>query len=94
MKSLTEEQVTQFKRDGFLSPLPLLDEAERQECLQGLARYEAWLGMPVNAATDLKWRTMPYITMPWALRLATDPRIRGLSMRRRHSVSPGPSSGA
>ncbi len=75
MKSLTEEQVAQFKRDGFLSPFPLLDEAERQECLQGLARYEEWLGMPVNATKELKWRTMPYITMPWALRRATDVRI-------------------
>ncbi len=75
MKALTEEQVAQFKRDGFLSPFPLLSEAERQACLQGLARYETWLDMPVNAAKDLKWRTMPYIIMPWALRLATDPRI-------------------
>jgi non-heme Fe2+,alpha-ketoglutarate-dependent halogenase len=75
MKSLTEAQVAQFKRDGFLSPFPLLDEAERQACLQGLARYEAWLGTSVNATQDLKWRTMPYIIMPWALRLATDARI-------------------
>jgi non-heme Fe2+,alpha-ketoglutarate-dependent halogenase len=75
MRSLTAEQVAQFKRDGFLSPFPLLDEAERQACLEGLARYEAWLGMPVNAAQDLRWRTMPYIIMPWALRLATDPRV-------------------
>lgn len=75
MKSLSEEQVAEFKRDGFLSPFPLLDEAERQDCLQGLARLEAWLGAAVNATKELKWRTMPYITMPWALRLATDPRI-------------------
>jgi non-heme Fe2+,alpha-ketoglutarate-dependent halogenase len=75
MKSLTEEQVAQFKRNGFLSPLPLLDEAERQACLQGLARYETWLGMAVNATQELQWRTMPYIIMPWAWRLATDARL-------------------
>lgn len=75
MKSLAEEQVLQFRRDGFLSPFPLLDEAERQECLAGLARLEAYLGEPVNATRDLRWRTMPYIHSPWALKLATDPRI-------------------
>lgn len=75
MNALSPEQVANFKRDGFLSPFPLLDEAERQEALQGLARLESHLGMPVNATDDLKWRTMPYITMPWALKLATDPRI-------------------
>ena len=75
MTGLTPEQVQQFKRDGFLSPFPLLDETERQHALAGLARLEGHLGMPVNATDDLKWRTMPYITMPWALKLATDPRI-------------------
>ncbi len=75
MKSLSKAQVAQFKHDGFLSPFPLLSDAERQDCLNGLARLEAWLGAPVNATKELKWRTMPYITMPWALRLATDPRI-------------------
>jgi non-haem Fe2+, alpha-ketoglutarate-dependent halogenase len=75
MNSLTANQVAQFKRDGFLSPFPLLDEAERQECLQGLARLEAFIGAPVNAMKDLKWRAKPYVTLPWALRLATDSRI-------------------
>ena len=73
MTSLSPEQVSRFKRDGFLSPFPLLDDAAREDCLQGLARLESWLGAAVNATRELKWRTMPYITMPWALRLATDP---------------------
>lgn len=75
MKALSEEQVAAWRRDGFLYPLPLLDEEERRECLDGLARFERWLGAPVNASKDLKWRTMPHITLPWVTRLATDPRI-------------------
>ncbi len=75
MSGLATEQVEYFKRNGFLAPLPLLNDAERQICLSGLWRLEAHLGMKVNATDDLKWRTMPYITMPWALNLATDPRL-------------------
>jgi non-heme Fe2+,alpha-ketoglutarate-dependent halogenase len=72
---LTPQQVAQFKRDGFLSPFPLLSEAERQECLDGLARFEKFIGAPVNATEELKWRAKPYTHLPWALKLGTDPRI-------------------
>ena len=75
MPRLTRGQVDAWRRDGFLSPFPLLDEAERQACLDGLARYERWLGTPVNAAADMKWRTMPYLILPWAAKLVQDPRI-------------------
>ncbi len=75
MTGLTPKQVDHFKCNGFLSPMSLLKDAERQECLSGLARLEAHLGMKVNETDDLKWRTMPYITMPWALKVATDPRL-------------------
>lgn len=75
MASLTAAQIAHFKRMGYLSPLPFLNEAERQDCLAGLARLEDRLGAKVNATDDLKWRTMPYVTMPWALQVATDPRL-------------------
>ncbi len=75
MGALPADKVTQWKHDGFLSPFPLLDAAELEACRQGVARYEAWLGTPVNAHPDMKWRTMPYLLMPWAARLARDPRI-------------------
>ena len=58
-----------------LRPENVLDGEELEACRQGLARYEAWLGSPVNAHPDMKWRTMPYLLMPWAARLARDPRI-------------------
>jgi Phytanoyl-CoA dioxygenase (PhyH) len=35
----------------------------------------AWLGAPVNAIADLQWRTMPYLILPWAAKLALNARI-------------------
>jgi hypothetical protein len=75
MARLSSKEVARFRRDGFLSPLPLLSEAERAECLAGVARFEAFIGEPINASDELKWRTMPYLILPWAAALAHDPRI-------------------
>ena len=75
MGTLPADKVTQWKHDGFLSPFPLLDEEELQACRQGVERYEAWLGSTINAHPDMRWRSMPYLLLPWAARLARDPRI-------------------
>ena len=75
MGPLTSDQVASWRRDGFLTPFPLLGESEVEACLDGLQRFEHWLGEAVNGAADMKWRTMPYLLMPWAARLARDPRI-------------------
>lgn len=75
MGALAKDKVTQWHYDGFLSPFPLLDEAGLQACLQGVQRYEAWLGSPINAHREMKWRSMPHLLMPWAAQLARDPRI-------------------
>jgi non-heme Fe2+,alpha-ketoglutarate-dependent halogenase len=75
MKVLSEDQVAQWRRNGFLSPFPLLGAAELQTCRDGLERFEQWLGGPVNSVPEMKWRTMPYLIMPWAAKLARDPRI-------------------
>jgi non-heme Fe2+,alpha-ketoglutarate-dependent halogenase len=75
MGALPADKVTQWKHDGFLSPFPMLDAAELEACRQGVERYEAWLGAPINAHPDMKWRSMPYLLMPWAAQLARDPRI-------------------
>jgi len=74
-KGLTAAPVSGWRRDGFLYPFDLLSEDERQECLAGLARFEDWLGTPVNASKDLKWRTMPHITLPWFTDLVRHPGI-------------------
>ena len=75
MGTLPADKVAQWKHDGFLSPFPLLDEEELQACRQGVERYEAWLGSTINAHPDMRWRSMPYLLLPWAARLARDPRI-------------------
>lgn len=75
MKTLSETQAAAWRRDGFLFPFDFLDERERRDCLEGLARYERWLGAPVNATKELRWRTMPHIILPWVTRLACDSRI-------------------
>ena len=75
MGTLPADKIAQWKHDGFLSPFPLLDEEELQACRQGVERYEAWLGSTINAHPDMRWRSMPYLLLPWAARLARDPRI-------------------
>ncbi|MEZ5854027.1 MAG: phytanoyl-CoA dioxygenase family protein [Hyphomicrobiaceae bacterium] len=75
MPRLSEERVAQWRRDGFMSPFPLLDAAELREAQAGVQRFESWLGEPINVSSEMKWRTMPYLLMPWALKLARDPRI-------------------
>jgi hypothetical protein len=75
MGTLPAAKIAQWKHDGFLSPFPLLDEQELQACRQGVARYEKWLGAPINSDANYKWRSMPYLLMPWAAKLARDPRI-------------------
>ena len=75
MSKLTPEQVARWRHDGFLSPFPLLNAAALQDCRDGLERFEKWLGAPVNSTEDLQYRTMPYLILPWAAKLAHDPRI-------------------
>ncbi len=75
MKALSEEQVAQWRRDGFLSPFPLLDAQELQACRERTTAVREWLGGPVNGVPEMKWRTMPYLVLPWAAKLARDPRI-------------------
>jgi len=75
MKALSLEQADAWKRNGFLYPFDFLSDNERQDCLEGLTRFETWLGEAVNASKELKWRTMPHITLPWVTRLAMDSRV-------------------
>jgi non-haem Fe2+, alpha-ketoglutarate-dependent halogenase len=73
--ALSPDQVAQWKRDGFLSPFPFLDAQELKACQQGVERYEKWLGSRINDDAAMKWRSMSYLLMPWAAKLARDPRI-------------------
>ena len=71
---LSAEQVERYRWDGCLFPLPALSADELRECNAGLARFEAWLGMPLTAA-DKKWRSAGYVFLPWVAALVRHPRI-------------------
>lgn len=75
MPHLTNEQIARWKYDGFMSPFPLLDEAGLAEARAGVARFEDWIGGPINGHEQLKWRTMPHLLMPWAARLSCNPGV-------------------
>jgi hypothetical protein len=71
---LSQEQIARYRYDGYLYPLPALSAAELGECNAGLARYESWLGGPVNAA-DRRWRSASYVMLPWVDALACHPKV-------------------
>ena len=45
---LTESQIAKYRHDGYLFPLLALSASELAESNDGLARFEHWLGQPVN----------------------------------------------
>ncbi len=73
-KMLSQKQVEQYRYDGYLFPFPALSEADLAECNAGLARFEDWLGKPVNQG-DFRWRSASYVILPWVDALARHPRI-------------------
>jgi ectoine hydroxylase-related dioxygenase (phytanoyl-CoA dioxygenase family) len=74
MKALTDQQVRDYRHDGYLFPVPALSRAELDDCLAGLARFEARLGTKLTDA-DRRWRSAAYIHLPWADALVRHPRI-------------------
>jgi len=73
-KALNEAQIAHYRRDGYLFPFPALSADELGECNAGLARFEAWLGKPVNQG-DFRWRSASYVFLPWVDALVRHPRI-------------------
>ena len=71
---LTPAQIAAYHRDGYSFPHQALTDAELAECRAGLARYEAWLGKPVNQG-DWRWRSAAYALLPWLDSLIRHPRI-------------------
>jgi non-heme Fe2+,alpha-ketoglutarate-dependent halogenase len=74
MKVLTKEQVEAFHHNGFLFPIPALNQGEVATCLAGLQRLESELGCAV-ADADVKWRSHAYAHSPWFNDLIRHPRI-------------------
>ena len=71
---LTTAQIERYHYDGYLYPLPALSPQELAECRDGLARYEAWLGKPVNQG-DWRWRSAAYVFLPWLDKLVRHPKV-------------------
>jgi ectoine hydroxylase-related dioxygenase (phytanoyl-CoA dioxygenase family) len=71
---LSHNQIDAYHRDGYSFPHKALGDAELAECRDGLARYEAWLGNPVNEG-DWRWRSAAYAFLPWLDGLIRHPRI-------------------
>jgi len=71
---LTPARIEQYRHDGYLFPFPALSPDELAECNAGLARYERWLGMPVNQA-DRRWRSASYVMLPWVDALSRHKRV-------------------
>ena len=53
----TAKQVERYHYDGYRFPLPALSADEIAERLDGLDRFEGWLGKPVTPA-DRKWPSL------------------------------------
>ena len=71
---LSQQQIEQYRHDGYLFPFAALSPGEVAECNAGLTRYEGWLGTPVNQA-DRRWRSASYVMLPWVDALTRHPRI-------------------
>ncbi len=70
-KALTDDQVEQYRRDGYVAPVPILSGSEVAEVRRALEDVEASMGGRFRAPNNTKF----YLLYPWAYRLATDPRI-------------------
>lgn len=74
MKTLRSDQLEDYRRDGFLAPVPALSAQEAARYLADLERTEAKLGAPIPKA-EMKWRGAAYLYLPWANELVRHPRI-------------------
>jgi len=66
-KMLTPAQVGQYRTTATSSRSRRCRPRRSPACNAGLARYEDWLGNPVNHA-DRRWRSASYVMLPWVMR--------------------------
>ena len=69
--ALTEAQVTQFREQGLLFPVPLIEAEQAAALLGELEAYEATTGEPVNG----KYRYKSHLVFPWINTLMRDPAV-------------------
>lgn len=68
---LTDEQVRQYERDGYLFPLPALERDEALSCRRHLESFEKQNGGPLKG----NMRHKVHLLFPWANELVNHPKI-------------------
>jgi hypothetical protein len=68
---LSQDQIDRYHREGWLSPLDGIGEADAKECRKRLEESEARLGMPLQGA----YRSKSHLLFPWLYDLVRDERI-------------------
>ena len=74
MKALTEQQLRDYQRNGYLFPIPVLTPAEAAEGMRNIERLEARIGTPL-AKAHKKYRSGSYTFLPWVEALCRHPRV-------------------
>jgi len=69
--SLTDQQVSDYHRDGILFPLRIMTEAQAAQILQRLEALEASEGGSLSSNSNQK----PHLLFPWLSELARHPAI-------------------
>ncbi len=68
-KGLTIEQIATYNRDGFLTPIPVLETEEAARYLHCYEEFVTAWGRPIKRAENL------HLVFPWAHELACNPRV-------------------
>lgn len=68
---LSEAQVEQFRREGYVAGFRAMSAAEAARCRAGIERYEADSGTDANATLKIKG----HLAFPWLVELARNPII-------------------
>lgn len=66
-KALSDQQIDEYQRDGFLTPVPILDAQQVETYCGHFEDFEAAWGEPVKRADSL------HLVFPWAHELACRP---------------------
>lgn len=60
-KRLTEQQITQYREDGYICPVRLLNEDHAADCRRQLEAFESRQGEPISGAL----RNKSHLLFPW-----------------------------
>jgi hypothetical protein len=75
-KKLSSDQVQSYERNGFLSPVAALTEAEAADCRGKLLAFERAVGGPLTApGIDEPYRSRTHVLLAWVHGLVSHPGI-------------------